>query len=62
MPADSAELWQGAPLDRATPAPSATAAAEPRRWQLWPWILAFALLAGLGEAFVASQHFSREAL
>ncbi|HAX42301.1 MAG TPA: VWA domain-containing protein [Bryobacteraceae bacterium] len=62
MPLDSAELWQGAPLDRATPAPSATAAAEPRRRQLWPWILAFALLAGLGEAFVASQHFSREAL
>lgn len=63
MPADSAELWQGAPLDpsrsAAAPRPAST---EPRRSQLWPWVLAFALLAGLGEAWVASHHLNREAL
>ena len=63
MPEDSAELWQGAPLDGARPGPASAAATnEPRRSQLWPWILAFALFAGLGEAWIASHHFNREAL
>ncbi len=62
MPEDSAELWQGAPLDRGDSSAAAGTVTEPRRWQLWPWILAFALLVGLIEAWVASHHYSREAL
>lgn len=58
MPAESAELWQGAlsPATQSVPA-------NPDRGtrQFWPWLLALALAAALAESWVASKHLKREA-
>ncbi|MBA3973258.1 MAG: hypothetical protein C0504_03445 [Candidatus Solibacter sp.] len=56
MPAESAELWQGA-------AGSGAAAVESDRGtrQFWPWLLALAIIAGLAETWVAAKHLRREA-
>jgi hypothetical protein len=58
MPAESAELWQGAAGSGA-----AAGAVESDRGtrQFWPWLLALALIAGLAETWVAAKHLRREA-
>ena len=62
MPEDSAELWQASPGATGVPGTGAGPKEnEPGRWNLWPFVLAVALLAGMLETFVASRHFSREA-
>lgn len=60
MPADSAELWQAAPVTTAQSRSSPASGNDQSRKDLWPYVLAFALIAGFAEALVASRHFSRE--
>jgi hypothetical protein len=59
MPPESAELWQGAPRANAKAGP-AGAAADTRN-DIWPWILAAALVAAAVELFLASRHMKMEA-
>lgn len=61
MPADSAELWQASPGETRAAGDGSGGTNEPGRRNLWPYILAAALLAGLAETAVASKYFSREA-
>lgn len=58
MPAESAELWQGASAPAASSGPSGT---DRGTRQFWPWLLALAIVAALAEAWVASKHLRREA-
>jgi hypothetical protein len=53
MPAESAELWQGAPA--APSSAASTQTAEAAR-QLWPWFVALACAMALAEIWIAAKH------
>lgn len=58
MPPESAELWQGAPL-KTGPA-AAGRQQEPAKRDIWPWVLAAALIAACAELYLASRHMRLE--